>query len=217
MLANTEQVVAVPKGTYDKVGVRDGAFLLSDGAPFFVIIKVPPLGLVAITYASLEGAETAQSVAAEAEGLADSVPAATIVATFAEAPAPIRDYVPVRGWLTDKQIHYVTPDEMGAAHVLERMPASPEECAAAKTKDNNAFVEDIVCAGIAFDGPSDRTHGARYRHEYTRPSLLSHRNFRKTFGFWFNEGVTEYFTRLVITQPAARRELVRTDSPYEHS
>jgi hypothetical protein len=215
--AGSEKIVAVPKGTYEKVGVRDGTFLLPDSAPFFVIIKVPQMGVVAITYASVEGAETAQSVEAQAEGLAASVPAATIVETFAEGPAPIRDYLPAQAWLTDAQIHYVTPDEMGAAHVLERMPTSLQELVEAKAKDNNAFVQGMSVPGLRLEEHiliqlTVRGTGTEY-HEALH--LLSHRNFRKTFGFWFNEGVTEYFTRMVIAQPATRRELVRTDSPYE--
>lgn len=215
VVGGSKSIVTVPKGTYKKLRVRDGV-LFDPSVPFFVVIEVPKMGDVAIAPAALEGAETTDSDKAQASGLAVSVSAATIMETFAASPL-IRGYVPNRVWLTDQQIHYVTPDEMGAAHVLERMPSGPEERTAAKTRDNDTFVNGTFVPGLRLGDDilvqlTGRGTGVEYHEALHR---LSHQTFRGTFGRWFNEGVTEYFTRLAIAGLAERKALVRTDSPYE--
>jgi hypothetical protein len=114
----------------------------------------------------------------------------------------------------------VEPDEMGAAYVLERAPL-PAEVAAVKqdqqTRDH--FVTGSSLPGLRLRADifilntmTGTGTGTEY-HEAVHQR--SHDAFRRTFGNKFNEGATEYFTRILVSGPAQRHELVRNDSPYE--
>ncbi len=209
-----KRVVVVPKGDYEKLQVKgEGS---EDGTPFEILISVPGIGPVAVTLAALLGADTSDSEKARAAHVAVTVPAATIMKTFAESPV-IGHYVPDKVWLTDQHIHYVTRDQMGAAHVLRKLPSGPKEIARAKIRDNKTFVSESFVPGLRLEDDIlvQLTHlgtGVEY-HEALH--LLSHRTFREMLGRSLNEGVTEYFTRLAIAGLAGQNELVRTDSPYE--
>jgi len=215
---NTGQRVQVPAGEYKKRAIREDAFGLPNSAPFYIVINVPGTGLVGISPAALEGTASPTGDQPAAPSSQAQVTAAAIRAAFAAAPEHIRRFIPDGEWLTDQQIHYVEPDEMGAAYVLERAPLPAE----VGTVKQNQQTRDHFVTGSSLPGLRLRADifiqktmtgtGTEY-HEAVHQR--SHDAFRRTFGNKFNEGATEYFTRILVSGPAQRRELVRNDSPYE--
>ena len=214
----TQQKVQVPAGEYKKLAIREGDFALPNSAPFYIVINVPQTGPVGISPAALEGTVSPAGHQPPPPSAQAPVPAATIRAAFGAAPEHIRRLIPAGEWLTDQQIHYLEPDEMGAAYVLERPPTAAE----VDTVRQDAQVNDKFVTGRSLPGLRLGAHifilktmtgtGTEY-HEAVHQR--SHDVFRKSFGNNFNEGATEYFTRIVISEAAGRGDLVRNDSPYE--
>jgi hypothetical protein len=105
---------------------------------------------------------------------------------------------------------------MGAVFVLERLPKSQEEILAALKKDRARFAEGLGMPGVRLGNELyiQETHkgGGTEYHEATH--RLSQRAVRDVLGFHFNEGVTEYFARLVVKGPVSRNELVHNEAQY---
>jgi hypothetical protein len=107
---------------------------------------------------------------------------------------------------------------MGAAFVLEKAPTAAEVGMVKQDeRAHDHFVTGSSLPGLRlgadiFIQKMMTGTGTEY-HEAVHQR--SHDAFRRTFGNKFNEGATEYFTRIVVSGAAQRRELVRNDSPYE--
>ncbi|WP_436762962.1 hypothetical protein [Streptosporangium sp. V21-05] len=171
-------------------------------------VETPPQVAEALQQAT----EAQQTVPEPARARAARLSAEQIVAFFT-GRAEFRRYVdlpPRPDWLRDEHVHYVTQDQLGALLVLDRMPANPEEIETARADDG--FAMSKTTNGVQIDGHiyirEDRTGAGTEYHETVHK--LSHPAIREIFGFWFNEGLTEHFTRLLMDSG----ELVRDKDQY---
>lgn len=213
--ATVKGEIVVPPGSYPQVRLLEKRLLDSQLCPFSVMIKVGSTN-VAIVPDSLFGTDDETAEAASEQGLGQPVPAAKVMEVFAAAPPLIRAHVPQTAWLTDSQIHYVSPEWMGAVCVLQRLPASEAEVTKAAEQDPDLYAACLDNAGVRFGDHifcllSYQGTGTEY-HEAMHK--LSHRAMRDVLGQSFNEGVTEYFTRLVIEELSKSGQLIRDDGQY---
>ncbi|GAA4198047.1 hypothetical protein GCM10022252_47840 [Streptosporangium oxazolinicum] len=113
-------------------------------------------------------------------------------------------------WLRDEHIHYVTQDQLGAVLVLDRMPNDQKEIDDARTNDR--FAQSETTNGLQVKEEiyvrEDCTGSGTEYHETVHK--LSHPAVLDVFGFWFNEGLTEHFTQLLLEGG----ELVRDKDQY---
>ncbi|MCG5465065.1 hypothetical protein MED01_003335 [Micromonospora sp. MED01] len=205
-------VVTVPAGRYTKQIVVDGETWQDQLAPFSILLPIDDV-LVSVSPDDVEGVDDSHVVAAQEEGRATRLPAATVRARFATTATIVRPYVPASDWLTDTQLHYPTPTQMGAVFVLRRMPADEGEIEQTRQNDPELFQQGLTSPGVRLDdhiyvridhlGTGTEYHEAMHK--------LSHRTFRAVMGWDFNEGATEYFTRLLL---AESEDVVRNDAQY---
>ncbi|MFF3438472.1 hypothetical protein [Streptosporangium sp. NPDC002721] len=248
--------VAVPRGTYRKVGLVNQRLDPTQRSPFSLVIEMGGQEMVIvpdyIIGDLIEGNQTGSSeeevgapekvstsekadVPEEnpfqtidvppqvAEGLQQVVPepekaraprlnAKQIVDLFTGS-TELANYVtlPERpDWLRDEHIHYVTQDQLGAVFVLGRMPNDQQEIDAARKDDRFAQSETTngLQVGEKIYVREDRTGGGTEYHETVHK--LSHPAVLDVLGFWFNEGLTEHFTRILLEGG----ELVRDKNQY---
>lgn len=113
-------------------------------------------------------------------------------------------------WLRDEHIHYVTEDQMGALLVLDKMPKDQDEIEAARADDR--FAEGKTTNGLRIGDDihirENRTGIGTEHHETVH--TLSHPAVLEVLGFWFNEGLTEHFTQLLLEGG----EIVRNKDQY---
>jgi uncharacterized protein YndB with AHSA1/START domain len=113
-------------------------------------------------------------------------------------------------------LQYVSPEQMRAVCVLERMPKNAGEISEAKEADNATFTAGARSDGVRFNDAIFVQHGARgtgtEHHETVH--WLSAPAVRAVLGFHANEGVTEYFTRMVTVPLARTGRFVRHDDQY---
>jgi hypothetical protein len=209
-------IITVRPGTYAREPrLLEKRLLESQLSPFCVFIWVDGVK-VAIIPDALWGTSDEAAEAAQAKGLGKPLTANAIRDVFAAAPPLVRDHLPATAWLTDAQIHYVTPGEMGAVCVLERLPASADEISAAATEHPADYNAGMGTAGVrfgdhifieqAYQGTGTEYHEALHK--------LSHRAMRDVLGKWFNEGATEYLTWKVIQPLADAGKVIRDDDQY---
>jgi hypothetical protein len=182
-------------------------------SPFSLVVSVEGREVV-ISSDLAWGVDESHNELAQELNLSQSVSADRIMAVFAETDW-IAQYLPSARWLRDEEIHYVTPEEMGAVFVLERMPA-PGEAADAKQKDEARYTEGASTPGVRigehiYIQHNDRGTGTEY-HEAIHK--LSHPASNLILGHWFNEGVTEYLTRRLTAELVRSKEIVRNDDQY---
>ena len=206
--------VLVRAGCYDKQGTED--FDGGWSGPFVVIIRLEGTGPVRIAPAALLGVGTPAGEAGQPEG-ARRLRAADLWADFAAAPAVVSERFRGQNWISDGQINYVSAQLMGGAYALERYPVTLVEASRVSRDPRRKADYDYgsTLPGLRLKErililESQLGLGVEH-HESVH--LQSRDEFRAEFGFWFNEGVTEYFTRLVT--PTARAPLTRTESPYD--
>jgi hypothetical protein len=207
--------VTVEPGTYPIVELLEERLVRDQLCPFSLIIKVRARD-VAIVPDVLFGVDDEAATEAEGKGLAAEVAASAVKAAFAAAPEPLGGYVPASDWLTDNQMHYLDEEWMGAACVLERMPASQQEVAEAAKEKPQVFTGCGTNPGVRFGEDifilnSYRGTGVEY-HESVHK--LSHRALRDVLGQMLNEGVTEYFTWKVIGGLVGQGLIIRDESQY---
>jgi hypothetical protein len=208
--------IDVLPGTYDIVRLMNKRLLNNQLCPFSLIILVNG-ARVAIVPDILWGIADESAVEAEAKGLAVTVSAEEVRDAFASAPKPLLDYVPVKEiWLTDNQMHYVSPEWMGVVCVLERMPTGQDEVTNVANVKQQQVQNYMTNAGVRFGTDifiqdSYRGTGVEY-HEAMHK--LSHRAMRDVLGAMFNEGVTEYFTWKVIDGLIKKGVVIRDESQY---
>ncbi|KAB8184531.1 hypothetical protein [Microbispora catharanthi] len=214
---DTGQQVTVPPGTYLCRGTESrqipGETQLS---PFSVSITVGGKSVL-INPDTLSGYVDEHVVEAKSLGLANTLKAETIRALFAETKSLISAYVPQDEWLQDEHVHYVTSDEMGAVFVLEKMPASAEAVEEARRKDDDFFEYGANTPGVCFGDHifiqlDQLGIGVEYHeavHSLAHPATL------KILGWGFNEGATEYFTRMLVAGAGDSHKLVRPKEQYQ--
>ncbi|WP_432863609.1 hypothetical protein [Microbispora rosea] len=213
----TGQQVTVPPGTYPCLGTEPrqipGETQLS---PFSVSITAGGKSVL-INPDTLWGYVDEHVVEAKSLGLANPLKAETIRALFAETKSLISAYVPQDEWLQDEHVHYVTSDEMGAVFVLEKMPASFEAVEEARRKDDDLFAYGANTPGVCFGDHifiklDQLGIGVEYHeavHSMAHPATL------KILGWGFNEGATEYFTRMLVAGAGDSHKLVRPEGQYQ--
>ncbi|GAA3573435.1 hypothetical protein GCM10022419_063000 [Nonomuraea rosea] len=140
-----------------------------------------------------------------------------ILEVFATTPS-FAQYVdpPQPGWLLDDHVHYVTEDQLGAVMVLERMPKDEQEIES--VRKNFLFDTAASTNGVRFNEHiyiRDNHIGAGTEYHET-VHKLSHPAVRKVFGFWFNEGLTEYFTHKLVAGLMEDQTIVRDKDQYGH-
>ncbi|MER5647494.1 hypothetical protein [Streptosporangium sp. NPDC002524] len=212
--------VPVPPGTYPKTGILDRRMESGQFSPFSLAITVgtqevvinPDLvvsDLIPSRDSNTPEGNTPQVVDALQRAVSESggekaraarLTAEQIVTLFTGS-ATFQQYVTLPadpGWLRDEHVHYVTQDEMGALLVLNRMPDNPGEIEKARSDDR--FATSDTTNGTQIDDhiyiKENRTGiGTEYHetvHRLSSPAVLA------VLGFWFNEGLTEHFTQLLL-------------------
>ncbi len=200
-------------GSYQVLGTNSRK-LANQLAPFTVVLQTPA-GPVLVDPASLDEGDDSAAAAARTKGLATELTAAAIVAPFSGLPV-IRGYLPGGQWLTDGNVRYVTPDEMGAVFVLKR-PPEPGDAAIARRTDQDLFDAGAGTPGVRYGDNIfiQRSHlgiGVEYHEAIHR---LSQPAVRAVLGFDFNEGVTEYFTRQLLAPAIQNGQVIRDDAQYQ--
>lgn len=214
------QRVLVPPGTYPKAGTVNRRLEPDQLSPFSLVITVSaqelvisPDLIVSDLIPSGDSGTPEENTPQIIEALRQAVPepgaekaraarltANQIVTLFSDS-ATFQQYVTLPaepGWLRDEHIHYVTQDEMGVLLVLDRMPEDQEEIE--KARSDNRFATSSTTNGTQIDDhiyiKEDRTGiGTEYHetvHKLSSPAVL------QVLGFWFNEGLTEHFTQLLL-------------------
>ncbi|MBP2704940.1 hypothetical protein JOL79_14055 [Microbispora sp. RL4-1S] len=213
----TGKQVTVTPGTYPCLGTETrripGETQLS---PYSVSITFGDKRVL-INPDTLSGYVDEHVVEAKSLGLANTLKAETIRALFAETKSLISAYVPHGQWLGDEHVHYVTSDEMGAVFVLEKMPASPDAVEGARRKDGDFFELGANTPGVRFGDHIfiQRDYlgiGVEYHEAVHR---LAHPATLKILGWGFNEGATEYFTRMLVAGAGDSHKQVRPDGQYQ--
>jgi hypothetical protein len=205
--------VTVPPGEHAITGFVTRKITTKQRSPFSVVVSVEGLEVV-ISSDLAWGVDKSHNEQAEQLNVVESVNSSRIMAVFAENDW-IKPYLPPGGWLRDDQIHYVTPDEMGAVFVLREMPA-PGEAPAARQQNEAKYIEGQSTPGVRFGEHihiqnSERGTGTEY-HEAIHK--LSHQATNLVLGNSFNEGVTEYLTRRLTEGLVQSGEIVRNDQQY---
>jgi hypothetical protein len=204
--------VDLPPGHYKVLGTSDRKFA-NQLAPFTVALETPS-ETVLVNPNKIPYTDDSQQKEAVAKGLANKLSAAEIRAPF-PGLAIIRDYLPSSEWLTDANVNYVTPDQMGVAFVRNRKPQDWE------TDDARNDNPDLFAVGAGTPGLQIGDDifiqenylgiGTEYHEAF---HLLSKPAVRTTFGFDFNEGVTEYLTRKLL-QLLGKDKVVRDPAQYQ--
>jgi hypothetical protein len=199
-------------GSYQVLGTNSRK-LANQLAPFTVVLQTPA-GPMLVDPASLDEGDDSAADEAKAKGVATELTATTIVAPFAGLPV-IRAYLPGGQWLTDGNVRYVTPEEMGAVFVLKR-PPEPGDVATARRTDQELFDAGAGTPGVRYVDNIfiQRSHlgiGVEYHEAIHR---LSQPAVRAVLGFDFNEGVTEYFTRQLLAPVIQNGEVIRDEAQY---
>lgn len=203
--------VDLPPGLYKVLGTSDRKFA-NQLAPFTVALQAPT-ETVLVNPNKIPYTDDCQQKEAVAKGLANKLSAAEISAPF-PGLAIIRGYLPSSEWLTDANVNYVTADQMGAAFVRKRKPQDWET--GARDENPNLFAIGVVTPGLRigddiFIQEDCLGIGTEYHEAF---HLLSKPAVRTTFGFDFNEGVTEYFTRKLLDL-LGEGKVVRDPAQYQ--
>jgi hypothetical protein len=207
--------VTVPAAEYAIVGFMPNVTVAhGQYAPFSVIIDVGGMEVVVSPDRSW-GVERGHVDKAKELNLDAKLAAKDILDVF-KADDSFRPYLSPPDWLRDDQIHYVTPEQMGAVFVLKRVPESQDEVKAAELDNEGAFNEGKGTPGVRIGADiyirlNELGTGTEY-HEAIHK--LSHPAVEHVLGHWFGEGLTEYFTRLLVTGLVKDGKLVRSDAQY---
>jgi hypothetical protein len=205
-------VTTVPAGSYTGQLVVDDLTWDSQLAPFSILLPIDA-GHVLVAPDDVEGVDDSHVTAAQQQGHASPVPAAAVVKAFATTKTIISAHLPSGNWLTDEHIHYPTAQQMGAVFVLRQMPTNDEDIEKARTGQPQRFDKGIRAAGVRlgdhiFISADQQGTGTEYHEAMHR---ISHPAVRAVLGWDFNEGVTEYFTRLLLK---GAENVVRNDAQY---
>ncbi|MEU4223976.1 hypothetical protein AB0F17_06760 [Nonomuraea sp. NPDC026600] len=207
--------ITVPAAEYDIVGFMSNVTVAHGQlAPFSVIINADGMEVVVSPDRSW-GVEKGHVDKAKELNLNAKLAAKEILEVF-HADDSFRPYLSTPGWLSDDQIHYVTPEEMGAVFVLKRAPESEDEVKAAELENGGTFNEGKGTPGVRIGADiyvqlNELGTGTEY-HEAIHK--LSHPALEHVLGHWFGEGLTEYFTRLLVTGLVRDGKIVRSDAQY---
>ncbi|MFG1679881.1 hypothetical protein ACGFNP_06880 [Nonomuraea sp. NPDC049269] len=207
--------VTVPAAEYDIVGFMPNTTVAhGQYAPFSVVISVGGMEVVVSPDLSW-GVERGHVDKAKELNLNAKLAAREILDVF-HADDWLRPYLSTPDWLSDDQIHYVTPEQMGAVFVLKRVPESQDEVQAAELANESVFNEGRGTAGLRIGADiyvqlNELGTGTEY-HEAMHK--LSHPALEHVLGHWFGEGLTEYFTRSLVTGLVKDGKLVRSDQQY---
>jgi hypothetical protein len=162
-----------------------------------------------VPYEALMGTDTEAEQEAQQRGTATRLRAEDIVGQLSKSS--------LKPWLTkltltDDHLHYVTANQMGMVFVLNRPPGSYDKPQGVRRIDPDRFDEGRGTPGVRI-GDDIFVHtdhlGISTEHHETL-HLASHPNFLADLGWHFNEGTTEYFTRIVTGE----HNLVRSEEQY---
>jgi hypothetical protein len=162
-----------------------------------------------VPYETVMGTDTEAEKEAQQRGTAIRLRAEDIVAQLSKSS--------LKPWLTqltltDDHVHYVTADQMGMVFVLRRPPGPFDKPQAIRQHDQESFDEGHGTPGVRIGADifihTDHLGISTEHHEALH--LASHSNFLADLGWHFNEGTTEYFTRIVTGE----HDLVRSQDQY---
>ncbi|MFV2103561.1 hypothetical protein [Micromonospora sp. LOL_024] len=211
---DTSKVVTVPPGIYINHTVIDGRILPQQLAPFSIQLSLTNGAHVSVAPDDVAGVDNSHVTEAQNRGTATRLSAETVTARFATTATIIQRYLPTTQWLTDQQLHYPTPREMGAVFVLGRKPKDDSEIEQALEDSPELFEQGLTSPGVRLDDHiyvrDDQLGTGTEYHEAMH--MLSHRSMRAVLGWDFNEGTTEYFTRLLLAESVDTA--VRNDAQY---
>ncbi|MER5642935.1 hypothetical protein [Streptosporangium sp. NPDC002524] len=209
-------LVTVPAGTHILAKTRSSAFGFPGGlAPFSAIVEVDVEGVVQEVLIPGElvwGSDQSHAEEAREQGVAQEITAERIMEVLVGDEYFAR-YLAGRR-LTGDRLHYVTPEEMGAVFVLDRMPGEEGEIEIARTANEYLFNAGLSTPGLSVGGHifvqrDQLGTGTEYHetiHWFSDPTV------EQVLGHWFNEGLTEYLTRYPVDALGA--EVFRNQDQY---
>jgi len=206
----------LPAGDYKFTFVDTPNERDASGAPFRIKVRYKSQELL-VEASVVLGEDTEALEKAKDSGHAPRLTAAAVFEVLSTVPS-VWNYVVGPRTSADLKLRYVTAQVLGVVNVLRRLPetdvAEVADTVAKNPKTLQRFVEGTQLQGLTIGdtayvrddalGVGNEYHEAL--HRFSKPAV------QMLFGFHFNEGVTEYFTRIVTE--SLQEKVVRDTETY---